>query len=663
MKSLRTIRLAVLALAMGSLPTLASAQQRAGAAGDEWPYIFADSWSTRFSPLTQIDASNFEDLEVAWLWRGDNYGPEVDYVMRSTPIYQDGLLYTVAGTRRTVIAIDPATGETIWTYREPHTTRWERSPRQNYGKGVAYEMVDGRGVIFYASPAFFLHALDAKTGRPIEGFGDDGTVDMLADLGHPYDPDYGIPDSIGNITNSSPPIIVDGVVIVGNSAAQGLSYTRIENVPGDILAYDMRTGEHLWKFNAIPQPGEFGHETWESDAWQYAGNVNAWAPMSADLERGIVYIPTDAPTNDAFGGFRPGDNLFGSSLLALRASTGERVWHFQTVHHDIWDYDNPVAPILMDITVDGERIPAVIQNTKQGFTFTFNRVTGEPVWPIVETPVPQSTIPEEHTSPTQPIPSKPAPYERQGFSEDDLIDFTPEVRRLALELTENVQFGPVYLPGIPADNPTGKTMSVVCPSVTGGLNIMGGPAADPTTGILYTASVSSCSALSMVRGSERDDGGTGTGDQTGVTVSDWVSGGGGMRGPEGLPIQKPPYGRITAIDMNTGEHLWWIPNGETPDRIRNHALLEGVDIGNTGQPSHAHVIVTGSLMIYGEGRTGEPRLHAVNKRTGEELGTVEIPGSTSAPMMTFEHEGSQYIVIPVAGNGMPGSFAALRLPD
>ena len=651
---------AAAALAILAAAPLAAQEQR-GAEPGEWPYIFADSWSTRFSPLDRIDASNFGELEPVWTWRGDNFGPEVDFVLRSTPIYADGKLITVAGTRRTVVAIDPATGETLWTYREPHTQRWERSPRQNYGKGVTYEVVDGRGVVYYASPAFFLHALDAETGLPLEGFGDNGTVDMLADLGHPFDPDYGIPDSIGNITNSSPPMFVNGVLVVGSSAAQGLSYTRIEQVPGDILGYDARTGRHLWKFNVIPRPGEFGHETWENDAWEYSGNINAWAPMSADLERGIVYIPTDAPTNDAFGGFRPGDNLFGTSVLALDARTGERVWHFQTVHHDIWDYDNPVAPILLDITVNGQRIPAAIQTTKQGFVFTFNRETGEPVWPIVERPVPQSTVPGEQTSPTQPIPTRPAPYEMQGLTEDDLIDFTPELRRMALEAVQEIQLGPVYNPPVPRVE-GGKRAAAICPSVTGGLNIIGGPAADPETGILYLGTVNACSALGLVPGSERDEGQPSS-DQTGRTVSAWVSGGGGIPGPQGLPIMKPPYGRITAIDMNTGEHLWWIPNGDTPDRIRNHPLLQGVELPNTGQTSHPHVIVTRSLLIYGEGRTGEPRLHAVDKRTGQELAVVDLPGSTTAPMMTFEHEGVQYIVVPVSDEDLPGSLVALRVPE
>jgi len=657
------------ALVIGVAP--AEAQQR-GTPEGEWHSYGGDAWNTRFSPLDQVNASNFEDLQLAWTWRTDNFGPTIDFTPRATATYVNGMLYTVAGNRRTVVAIDPATGETIWTYREPHTERWERSPRKQYGKGVAYHEVDGRGVLYVASPGFFLHAIDAETGLPLEGFGSQvpvdgfpqwGVVDMLANLdrAHPYDVYSGPDPLIGNITTSSPPIVVDGVVIVGSSAEQGLSYTRIEQIPGDILAYDARTGEHLWTFHVIPRPGEYGHETWESDAWEYSGNINAWAPLSADLERGIVYIPTDAPTNDAYGGFRPGDNLFGTSVLALDVQTGERVWHFQTVRHDIWDYDNPVPPILLDVMIDGVETPIAVQTTKQGLAYTFNRETGEPIWPIPDVAVPQSLIPSEQTALTQPIPTRPAPYEIQGLTEDDLVDFTPELRERALEQLADVQLGPLFLPPIHRDNEMGYRASVICPSVTGGTNIIGGTVADPETGILYVASVKSCTGIVMGPGSDRDQGQDGR--NPGATVVDWVQApGGGLGSIEGIPLLKPPYGRITAIDMNTGEHLWWIPNGDTPDRIADHPLLEGVDIGNTGQTSHALALATRSLLMYGEGRSGRSLFHAVDKLTGEQIGTIELAANVTAPPMTYMHEGSQYIVLPIGGGGHPGAFAAYRLP-
>jgi quinoprotein glucose dehydrogenase len=661
----------VLFAAMAAVPrSPVSAQERGNPYG-EWRYWGADAGSTRYSPVDQIDRTNFENLEIDWTWRGDNFGPEPDYINRATPIYANGRLFAVAGRRRTAVAIDPATGETLWTFREPYTTRWARSSRQNYGKGVAYAEVDGRGVIYLVTPGFFLHALDAETGLPLEGFGkpvpvegfsEHGTVDMLADLGHPFDPDYGIPETVGYITNTSPPIVVNGVVIVGNSNLTGRLDPRRENVPGDILGYDARTGAFKWKFNVIPRPGEFGHETWENDAWEWSGNINTWPPLSADPENGIVYVTTDAPTNDYFGGHRPGDNLFGNSVLAINVETGERVWHFQAIHHDIWDRDFPHPPQLIEVTVDGRRIPALVQSSKQAFIYAFNRVTGEPIWPIVELPVPQSKVPTEQTSPTQPHPSRPAPYEMHGLTENDIVDYTPELRRRALETLSAWEYGPsLFVPPLHNANSEGKLGALFCPSAGGGTNIPGGTVADPETGIIYTASVKSCSSFTLVPGVQRDQELTG---QSGITPVEWTHAPAerGLGSIQGIPLFKPPYGRITAIDMNTGEHLWWIPNGDTPDRIVNHELLQGVDLPNTGAPSHATALVTRSLLIYAEGRGGRPLLHAVDKRTGERLATVELPATTDTAPMTYLHEGVQHIVLSVSGGDLPGSFVALRLP-
>lgn len=621
----------------------------------EWRYWGADASSTRYSPLDQIDASNFEDLEVAWIWRGDNFSPEADPLLRATPIYANGILYSVAGSRRTAVAMDPATGETLWTFREAPTKRWEDSMRKNYGKGVAYDEIDGRGVIYLVTPAFFLHALDAETGRPIETFGKGGTVDLIDDLGPwEHDREDGLPPEVGYITNSSPPIVVNGTVIVGNSHEQGYYQTKKENVPGNVLAYDARTGAHKWTFNVIPQEGEFGHETWENDAWSYTGNVSAWAPLSADPELGLVYVVTDPPTIDYFGGFHPGDNLFATSILALDIETGEREWHFQTVHHDVWNYDNPTAPNLVDITVEGQPIPAIVQTTKQGWAYVFNRATGEPVWPIEEREVPQSDVPGEKLSPTQPFPSRPAPYEMQGITEDDLIDFTPELRAEALEIAAGFRLGPLFNPPSIENAPDGTEASIHCPGANGGANIPGGAAVDPETGILYVASTRGCSAPRLIPGTDVDP----------ESNVQWVSvGPGGVRGPDGLPIFKPPYGTITAIDLNTGEHLWQIPNGQTPDEIKDHPRLQGVDLPNTGARSHATKLVTGSLLMYGEGRGAAPIFRAVDKMTGEELGSVELPAPTLTAPMTYMHEGKQYLVVAVGSGDMPGSLVALTLPD
>ena len=469
-----------------ALPALISAQERNNPYG-EWRYQSADAWGTRFSPVDQIDTENFGDLEVAWIWRADNFGPELEDQFKATPQYINGTLYTVAGHRRTVAAIDPVTGETLWTYREPNTTRWERSMRQNYGKGVAYAQLDGRDVIFYISPAFFLHALDAETGRHIEGFGtrvdlpgfpETGVIDMIPDLvadwepwmnwDEPYDADYGIPRELGYITSSSPPIVVNGVVVVGNSAEQGYNQTRIENVPGDILAYDARTGEHMWKFHVIPRPGEFGHDTWLNDAWRWTGDVSSWAPLSADEDLGLVYLPTNPPTIDYFGGFRPGDNLFGTSTIALDVQTGERRWHFQTVRNDQWNYDLPNVPILADLNVDGQEVPALVQTTKTGIIFAFNRETGEPIWPIEDVPVVQTVVPGNWTAATQPIPTRPEPSEPLGLPEEDVIDFTPQLRAEAIEMLGNYRVGGPFMPRLYEDHNTGVEDNIRC---YGGLNI------------------------------------------------------------------------------------------------------------------------------------------------------------------------------------------------
>ena len=623
-----------------------------GTKDGEWHYLGGDSAHTRYSPVDQINADNFGDLEEAWVWDGASFNAASG---RSTPSYIDGILYTVAGPRRHVVAIDPASGETIWSYREPNTLRWEYSMRQDYGKGIAYAEIDGRGVIYIISPAFFLTALDAKTGQPLEGFGkpvpvdgfpQTGVVDLLADLGHEYDPYDGLPLEKGYITSSSPPIVVNGVVVVGNSAEQGYNQSRVENIPGDILGYDAKTGEFLWKFNVLPGPGEFGHETWENDAWEWTGDISSWAPLSADQERGIVYVPTNGATMDFYGGFRPGDNLFSTSLIALDVKTGERVWHQQLVHHDIWNYDTPTAPVLLDIEKDGETIPIVVQVTKQSFAYTFNRETGEPIWPIEERPVPVSRIPGEKLAKNQPFPTKPAPYDIQGLTHDDLIDFTPELREQMIEILAEYEIGPLFNPPLHRDNDLGKKAALWCPGDIGGVNIDGPPAADPTTGILYVTSRKNCSYRIPAPGTERD---ALIEAPTGSTIADYVviPGYGSVRGPDGLNMFKPPYSRITAIEMNTGEHLWWIPVGETPDRVLNHPALKDMDIPNTGNGTRvAPMTVTSTLLIYaGHGSDNTPYLYALDKASGEQLGKIEAPAASSYGMMTYVHEGKQYVML------------------
>ena len=627
----------------------------------EWTTLGNDFAHTRYSPADQISADNFDQLEVAWTWDGSSFQAQSG---RSTPSYINGRMYTVAGARRHVIAIDPRTGETIWSYREPNTVRWQYSMRADYGKGVGYGVVDGKDVIYIISPGFFLTALDGETGAPLEGFGkpvpidgfpDTGVVDMLADLGHPYDPYKGLPLERGYITSSSPPIVVNGVVVVGNSAEQGYNQSRIENVPGDMLGYDARTGEFLWKFNVIPQPGEYGHETWENDAWQYTGDISSWAPLSADLELGLGYIPTNGVTIDYYGGHHPGDNLYGTSLIALDVRTGERAWHYQLVHHDIWNFDTPTAPILLDVMTDQGPTAIVVQPTKQGLVYTFNRETGEPIWPIEELPVPASIVPGEKLSETQPFPTKPAPFDMQGLSEDTLVDFTPEIRAQAIAAVAEFQMGPVFNPPLHRDNPLGKISAMICPS--GSVNITHPSVADPVTGILYVTSRSGCSSRSLVTGAEAD---TYYEAPTGVTLSQYAAGRGGPtpRHPLGIPLWKPPYSRITAIDMNTGEHLWMIPTGETPARIANLPELQGVDIGNTGTGNAVPMVATATLLIYSDVTSdGTPQLFAIDKATGAEVGRVEVPAASRYGMSTWIHEGHQYVILQTGS-----SLTAMALP-
>jgi glucose dehydrogenase len=638
----------------------------------EWRYHGGDAAHTRSTALNQINPSNLERLRVAWEWTDKTLG---EITARSTPIYVNGKLITVAGEKRTVVSIDPATGKTRWTFQEPDTFRWKYSMRANYGKAVAYAEIDGKGVVFITTPAFFLHALDAETGKPLEnwgrpvqlaGFPKSGAVDLVQDLiqgwepweslKRPYDPDKGIPLEIGYITASSPPLVVNGVVIVGNSAEQGYNQSRVENVPGDILAYDARTGKFLWKFHVLPRPGEFGHETWENDAWKWTGDISSWAPMSADPERGIVYIPTNGATLDFYGGFRPGNNLFSTSLIALDVRTGKRLWHYQMVHHDIWNYDTPTAPILLDVTVNGRRVPAVVQTTKQAFAYAFNRVTGEPLWPIEERPVPQSRVPGEKLSPTQPFPTRPAPYEMQGLTTNDLIDFTPELRQKALAQLEGFQIGPLFNPPLHRDNDLGKRAALWCPGDVGGVNITGPSVADPASGVLYVTSLKGCTSRIVAPGAERDKT---ISSPTGKTIANYaVLGAANAGNVDGLPLFKPPYSRITAINMNTGEHLWWIPVGETPDRVKNHPALKGLQIPNTGTGTHAVMMVTPSMLVYtGAAGDNTPFLFAVDKASGKLLGKVQTPDLGRYGMMTYMHGGKQYIMLQV-----PEKLVALALP-
>jgi glucose dehydrogenase len=657
----------------------------------EWPNITGGYSSTRYLAVDQINANNFNTLKVAWEWRGEvPPGVELgDINARGLPIYVENLLYTTSGPRRTVVAMDPITGKTVWTFQEPETPRHAYSMRSNHGKGVAYTRLGGRGVILVTTPGFFLHALDAKTGQPLEnwgtavpvrGFPKTGSVDMLKDLiadwqpwmdaKLPYDPANGLPLSLGYITTSSPPLVVNDVLVIGNSAEQGYNQTRIENVPGDILGYDVRTGKFLWKFHVIPRPGEFGHDTWENDAWKWTGDVSSWAPMSADTQRGIVYIPTNGATIDYFGGFRPGHNLFSTSVIALDVKTGKRVWHQQLVHHDIWNYDTPTAPILMDVNVSGKgKIPGLFQVTKQSWVYSYNRHTGEPIWPIVERPVPASLVPEERLAKTQPFVTKPAPYDLQGRTEEHLVDYTPEIRKLALARAKELDLlAPLFAAPTHRGNKEGKGPANICPGGGGGANITGPPAADPVAGVLFISSTSGCSPTLLAPAKERDND-----KMTGKTLAAWITSRGEKAPPTvrendplaGFPdIFKGPLGRITAIDMNTGEHLWMTPHGDTPttaqEAFRKNPLVQGVKNLDTnwGRRGTAALAATSSLLFTAaQAADNRPMLFAIDKKTGKRVGAVATPRLGQYGLMTYVHQGKQYIVLPVNGG-----YTAMTLP-
>jgi quinoprotein glucose dehydrogenase len=635
-KSLRPALLALL------VPAVSIAQAKPG----EWPAYHHDLASTRYSSLDQINRDNVSKLSIAWTWKADSADRPAEYKNENTPLMIDGVLYFTSGARRSVVAVDAATGAEKWRWRfEESPTRLRSAPRQGAGRGVAY-WTDGRSArIFVVTPSFKLVALDAATGRQIPGFGDQGIVDLKLQLGVPgLNPDSAV------IGSSSPPVVFENIVVVGPALQEGSQPPSMKNVPGRILALDAVTGALKWRFNTIPQKGEFGNDTWlNPESTEYTGNAGAWAPLSVDTKRGYLYLPVEGATGDYYGGHRPGANLFASTLVCLDMRTGKRVWHFQTVHHDIWDRDNPTAPILADITVDGRRVEAVVQLTKQAFAYVFDRATGKPVWPMVETPVPQTDVPGEWTSPTQPIPSKPAPFDRQGVKVDELIDFTPALRAAALEAVKPYRLGELYSPPSVVNGPDGTQGTLNLPGFVGGANWEHG-SFDPETGVLYVGSFTNVGnySVSASDGSRSDMRYLG---RTGRTPS--VS---------GLPLMKPPYNRVTAIDLNTGNHLWMVPGGDTPEAIRNNPALQGLTIPPTGALTRPAVMATRTLLFMSEGYGSAPILHVLDKRTGQRIADIPLPGSIGGSPMTYMVNGRQYIALWVGQQGrLPAQLITLAL--
>jgi quinoprotein glucose dehydrogenase len=640
------------------LPIGAAAQH--GTTNGEWRTWGGDLGVTRYAPLDQINGANFNTLQVAWRFRSDNLGSRPDFNMQTTPLMVGGVVYATAGEHRNAVALDAKTGELLWMHRLDEGQRALRSARRLSGRGVGY-WTDGKGDerVFYVTIGYQLVGLNAKDGVPLKDFGVNGVVDLKKDNDQEIDPIE------GEVAWNGAPVVAKNVVIVGASHRAGTAPRSMKNTKGYIRGYDARTGKRLWIFHTIPQPGEFGNDTWLEKSWEYTGNTGVWTQITVDENLGIAYLPVEQPTGDYFGGHRHGNNLFAESLVAVDLQTGRRIWHFQLVHHPIWDYDIPCAPILVDITVDGKRIAAIAQPTKQGFTFVFDRKTGQPVWPIEERKVERGTLPREWYSPTQPFPTKPPAFERNGFTEDMVIDFTPELRAEGLRILQDYKFGPIYTPPI-AKGEGGKIGTMYIPN---GANWPGG-AFDPDSGMMYVYSHSLLRVLSMANDPKRSDMAY---ISVGATLED---GGGGGVSVQGLPLIKPPYGRISAIDLNKGELVWQIAHGETPDAIKNNPALKGVKVPRTGRPAGAGgssggigVLVTKTLVIAGEGGTVAmpdgsrgAMLRAYDKKTGAELGAVAMPGAQTGSPMTYMLEGKQYIVVASSSSIKPGELVAYKLP-
>jgi quinoprotein glucose dehydrogenase len=630
---------AVLVVVLWLLVTGVAGQR--GASSGEWRRTGGDAGSARYSPVDQITPENVGNLRIAWTWRGDNFGSGPEFKNETTPIMVDGVLYFTAGDRRAVVAADAATGETLWVWRQDEGARLDGVRRNS--RGVSY-WTDGRQArILVATPGYRLVSLDARTGQPDADFGENGIVDMTKVL----EKDANFNPAIGHLMNTSPPLISGNIVVVPTSLENGRVPKSMKYPKGDIMAFDVRTGRKLWTFHTIPRRGEFGADTWQNNSNEFSGNAGAWTPFTVDEELGYLYLPVEAATGDQYGGPRPGNNLFSSSLVCLDLKTGKRIWHYQLVHHDIWDYDPPTSPILADITVDGQRVKAVVQLTKTAFAYVFDRTNGKPVWPIEERPVPQSDAPGEKTSPTQPFPSKPPAFDRQGFSRDDVIDFTPQLKEMALKAIEGYRLGPLFTPPSFVDPAKGTNGTLTFPG-SGGANWEGG-AFDPDTGYLYVASATRTDTalygLTTPKPGETDIEVIGTG-----SVAPAI---------EGLPIVKPPWGRITAIDLNRGEMAWQIPNGDTPPSVRNHPLLKGVSLPKTGSPSRAGLLVTKTLLFAGEGYEGQPKFRAYDKKTGATVWEADIPQSQTGLPMTYMYRGKQYIVFAVHGEQATRTAARL----
>jgi quinoprotein glucose dehydrogenase len=693
-------------LILASVLSLRVSGQSAAASG-EWPHWGKDLANNKYSPLDQINADNVKNLRVVWRWKTENFGPRPQNNMEATPLMVGGVLYTTAGIRPNVVAIDGATGETLWTYRIDEGQRGDVAPR-SVSRGVEY-WTDGKlARIIAITRGYRLVSLDAKTGIPDPAFGKNGVIDLYEDFDQPAPKD-------GVISSTSPAVVIRNVIISGAAMVGGTAPRSKENTKGYVRGFDVRTGKRLWTFHTVPNPGEFGNDTWQNDSWAYTGNTAVWSPFSADEELGYVYLPVESATGDYYGGHRPGNNLFAGSLVCLDARTGKRIWHQQLVHHDIWDYDLASPPTLINITVNGKPIRAVAQTTKWGYLFVFDRVTGAPVWPIEERRVEAGTVPGEWYSPTQPHPTRPQAYDRQGVTEQDLIDFTPELNAEARQMLKEYKYGPLFTP--PVVGGTNGLRGTLQIPASQGAALWQGAAFDPETKMLYVPSVTNMSVNVLQPGEGRSDmnfigggggrgadpeapargGARGAAPAAGAPAAPAAAGagapaaparGGGRGGgagapvlgpgvgrgpwgigPQGLPLVKPPYGRITAYNMNTGDIVWQVANGDTYEWIKTHPALKGLTIPRTGRADEGGILVTKTLAFAGQGcglfrggGGGGPMFYAYDKTTGAVVHELQLPANTCGNPMTYMINGKQYIAVSVGAPNFPAEVVALSLP-
>lgn len=598
-----------------------------------WTHFRGDLSASAYAEAEDLTLNRFKSLKLMWSIDLSPFGPTPEAKNPSTPLVVDGVMYLTTGLSRNVIALDANTGQLLWMFRPDEGERLHKAPRKGAGRGVGY-WVSGQnqGRIITITPGFQLVSLDAKSGRPVGSFGANGFVDLMAGLRLPS-------DGSRDIGNSSPPLIVNDVIIVGPAHATSMAPKQLENVKGDVRAYDADTGKHLWTFFTIPTESDPGFTSWERKSALTTGNAGVWAPMSADPDLGLVYLPVESSTHDIYGGHRPGANLYANSLVAVDIQTGKRRWHQQLVHHDLWDWDLPSVPMLVDVP-GGKKV--VVQLTKQGFAFVFDRETGDPVWPVVEHPVPPSDVPGEHAWPTQPIPTKPPAFERQGFSVDDIIDFTPNLHRKAKAKISKFRMGDFFAPPSLLRAEDGTQGTIILPGAFGGANWEGG-AVDIKSGTVFISSMTRPSALNLK--------------ETENIKVPYVSGERHSLVVEGnIPIIKPPWGRITAIDLKSGTIRWQVANADATHEILNNPAIKGLRLPRLGKQTRSGLLVTPHFLIAGEGFGGDPILRAFDKESGKELAHIELEGTQTGLPMAFKLNGKTYLAMTVSASNKPAQL-------